>query len=194
MKLSKEGFKNLSITKKALLIVGGIFVIAAAANQPANVNTSNTSDKATQTQTQQDVTTNEVAETEAIPFDSTTADDPTLAKGTTKITTTGVNGTKTLTYVVTYVDGKQTSKQLKSSAVTTQPINQVTAIGTYEPPVQPSCPNGSYVNYAGNTVCSPYQSTSAPAGATARCVDGTYSFSQSRSGTCSHHGGVAAWL
>jgi hypothetical protein len=35
---------------------------------------------------------------------------------------------------------------------------------------------------------------SAPAGATARCRDGTYSFSQHHSGTCSHHGGVAAWL
>ena len=35
---------------------------------------------------------------------------------------------------------------------------------------------------------------SAPAGATARCRDGTYSFSQHRSGTCSHHGGVAVWL
>jgi hypothetical protein len=34
----------------------------------------------------------------------------------------------------------------------------------------------------------------APAGATAICVDGTYSFSQTRSGTCSHHGGVAQWL
>jgi hypothetical protein len=35
---------------------------------------------------------------------------------------------------------------------------------------------------------------SAPPGATARCRDGTYSFSQHHSGTCSHHGGVAAWL
>jgi Protein of unknown function (DUF3761) len=35
---------------------------------------------------------------------------------------------------------------------------------------------------------------STPAGATARCRDGTYSFSQHHSGTCSHHGGVAAWL
>ena len=35
---------------------------------------------------------------------------------------------------------------------------------------------------------------SVPAGATARCRDGTYSFSQHRSGTCSHHGGVAVWL
>lgn len=33
-----------------------------------------------------------------------------------------------------------------------------------------------------------------PAGATARCRDGTYSFSEHRRGTCSHHGGVVAWL
>lgn len=32
-----------------------------------------------------------------------------------------------------------------------------------------------------------------PAGATARCNDGTYSYSQTRQGTCSHHGGVAEW-
>src|SRR4029078_7216154 len=53
-----------------------------------------------------------------------------------------------------------------------------------------SCPNGTYVNTAGNTVCKPYQSAGGrPAGATAQCRDGSYSFSQSRSGTCSSHGG-----
>lgn len=35
---------------------------------------------------------------------------------------------------------------------------------------------------------------SRPAGATAQCRDGTYSSSQHRSGTCSHHGGVATWF
>ena len=34
----------------------------------------------------------------------------------------------------------------------------------------------------------------APPGATARCRDGTYSYSQHHQGTCSHHGGVAVWL
>jgi hypothetical protein len=58
-----------------------------------------------------------------------------------------------------------------------------------------TCTNGTYVNSAGNTVCKPEESsTGPPAGATAECVDGTYSFSESRSGTCSHHGGVARWL
>jgi hypothetical protein len=32
-----------------------------------------------------------------------------------------------------------------------------------------------------------------PAGATARCRDGSLSYSAHRRGTCSHHGGVATW-
>lgn len=51
-----------------------------------------------------------------------------------------------------------------------------------------------YINSKGMRVRRPVRSSTAPAGATARCRDGTYSFSQSRRGTCSHHGGVAEWL
>jgi Protein of unknown function (DUF3761) len=51
-----------------------------------------------------------------------------------------------------------------------------------------------YTNSDGNKVHSPAYSDIAPADATARCRDGTYSFSQHRRGTCSHHGGVERWL
>jgi len=51
-----------------------------------------------------------------------------------------------------------------------------------------------YTNAYGRRVQSPRYSRSVPAGATAQCNDGTYSFSQSRRGTCSHHGGVRTWL
>ena len=54
--------------------------------------------------------------------------------------------------------------------------------------------NGTYVNSKGQTVKRPENCSSAPQGATAQCRDGSYSFSRSRSGTCSHHGGVAKWL
>ena len=50
-----------------------------------------------------------------------------------------------------------------------------------------------YINVDVNTVHSPAYAPSIPAGATAKCRDGTYSFSQHRSGTCSHHGGVLTW-
>ncbi|HEY3610520.1 MAG TPA: DUF3761 domain-containing protein [Pseudonocardiaceae bacterium] len=57
-----------------------------------------------------------------------------------------------------------------------------------------ACGGDYYVNSDGNCVHRPEQAPAAPAGATAKCQDGTYSFSQHRSGTCSHHGGVAEWL
>ncbi len=53
-----------------------------------------------------------------------------------------------------------------------------------------------FVDSRGSSVRSPSRvlTKQPPQGATARCRDGTYSFSQSRRGTCSHHGGVANWL
>lgn len=54
--------------------------------------------------------------------------------------------------------------------------------------------NNTYVNVDGNEVHSPAYAPSVPVGASAVCRDGTYSFSQHRSGTCSGHGGVARWL
>jgi hypothetical protein len=58
------------------------------------------------------------------------------------------------------------------------------------------CKNGRYKNSSGEWVCKPEKEkdNSRPAGATAQCRDGSYSFSQHRSGTCSGHGGVAIWL
>jgi Protein of unknown function (DUF3761) len=53
---------------------------------------------------------------------------------------------------------------------------------------------GTYVNSKGETVKRPESCSSAPEGATAQCRDGSYSFSRSHRGTCSHHGGVAKWL
>jgi hypothetical protein len=57
-----------------------------------------------------------------------------------------------------------------------------------------TCGIDSYVNVRGNCVHRPVHADRAPSGATAKCRDGTYSFSQSRRGTCSWHGGVATWL
>ena len=51
-----------------------------------------------------------------------------------------------------------------------------------------------YTNVDGYSVQSPTYYSSVPAGATALCRDGTYSFRRNRRGTCSHHGGVAKWL
>ncbi|WP_369801441.1 DUF3761 domain-containing protein [Novosphingobium sp. Fuku2-ISO-50] len=50
-----------------------------------------------------------------------------------------------------------------------------------------------YTNVDGNSIHSPMQANHRPAGATAHCVDGSWSFSQHARGTCSHHGGVGGW-
>jgi len=56
---------------------------------------------------------------------------------------------------------------------------------------QTDCSRGYYKNVSGHCVHSP---ASNPIGATARCRDGTYSYSEHASGTCSHHGGVRTWI
>lgn len=51
-----------------------------------------------------------------------------------------------------------------------------------------------YTARSGHRVHRPMQASRAPAGASAKCRDGSWSFSESRRGTCSHHGGVGTWL
>ena len=54
--------------------------------------------------------------------------------------------------------------------------------------------NGYYRNCDGNWIPRPQYSNTRPAGATAICWDGTFSYSAHRRGTCSGHGGVKVWL
>lgn len=187
-KRSSLGFGVVALVS---MIIG-----AAAAPPSVSLKTANTSNSAkTATQSQPQVITKQEQTTDPVPFATVNQNDSTLPKGQTKIIQAGVNGEQTTTYTVTYSDGVETNRQQAGQSVVTKaPVDQIVAVGTYVAPPQPSCTNGTYVNSVGNTVCRPETNSSAPAGATARCGDGTYSFSQSRSGTCSHHGGVAAWL
>jgi len=205
-----QRFKALSRGKKIGLGVATLIVLSMASggNQPkqANLNVQDAASKGvlgahTENSAPKPkapvITYQTTTETQSIPFESITVNSSSLTKGTSKVTTSGVNGVTTLTYKLTFTDGKQTAKDLVNQETTTPPVSQVTTVGTYVAPPAPkqiSCPNGSYVNSVGNTVCSPYASSSAPYGATAECRDGSYSFSQSHSGTCSHHGGVSRWL
>ena len=69
--------------------------------------------------------------TEAVPFKTIEQPDATLPKGQTKVVQEGINGEQIVFSEVTTVDGKSTSKVIKSS-ITKQPVDKVIAIGTKE--------------------------------------------------------------
>ena len=82
--------------------------------------------------------------TEAVPFKTVEQPDATLPKGQTKVVQDGVNGEQIVFSEVTTVDGKSTSKVIKSS-ITKQPVDKVIAVGTKEevaptPVVTPTTP------------------------------------------------------
>lgn len=106
----------------------------------------------------------------------------------------------TLTLTVTPTPPPSNTPTLTATPTSTKALVPIrSTIQSNQPTAtqEPGLSNNSYyINSAGNEVHSPAYSTdnSVPVGATAQCADGTYSFSQSRRGTCSHHGGVAQWL
>lgn len=67
-------------------------------------------------------------------------------------------------------------------------------VKTKSDPPAAVCGGDSYTNSSGHCIHRPEAAPSAPSGASAKCKDGTYSFSEHRQGTCSRHGGVASWL
>ncbi len=67
---------------------------------------------------------------ESVPFTSTTKYSSSMLKGTKKITTVGVNGTKTVVYKDRVVNGVVESTEVESETVTKKPVTQVTTIGT----------------------------------------------------------------
>lgn len=188
--LSKAG--QVATVSTALLVSIGTIGAMAQQGSSTSVSPDRNSTQTTTVVSKPKVEVKSVSTTEPIAFTSSTVEDGSLNQGTTQTRTAGVPGVLTHTYQVTYTDGVETSRSAPVDTVTTAAINEVVAKGTKV--LASSCPNGTYVNTAGNTVCSPYATPSTPSGATAQCNDGTYSFSQSRSGTCSHHGGVAVWL
>lgn len=136
-------FSSMSAAKKTLLGVGGFFVLIAAIGSTTNPNPDATpaSDKREFVQSASQVNEAEqpkkpiveiktVEEAVAMPFESTTQNDPTLASGKTILATSGVNGEKIISYKVTYTDGAETSREQSGERVSKAPVTQVTKVGT----------------------------------------------------------------
>ena len=69
--------------------------------------------------------------TEAVPFKTVEQPDATLPKGQTKVVQEGINGEQIIFSEVTTVDGKSSSKVIKST-ITKQPVDKIIAVGTKE--------------------------------------------------------------
>jgi hypothetical protein len=119
------------------------------------------------------VETKQLAVTQQIPFQSVNQNDNTLPKGVSRIAAKGANGAKLITYKVTYIEGLETAREKLSEVVTTQPIDQVTKVGTHEAEL--------------------HADSNSPAGATALCADGILSYAQNHQWACLRHGGVTIW-
>ncbi|HEL9630669.1 TPA: G5 domain-containing protein, partial [Streptococcus suis] len=74
--------------------------------------------------------TDSVTETVEVPFKTEYVDDPTLLVGKTKVVTTGVNGSKTVTTTYQTIKGVRQENPTVTEEITKQPVNEVIARGT----------------------------------------------------------------
>lgn len=87
-----------------------------------------------------------VTETEAIAYETETEYSDEMYEGESSTRQEGVDGEKTLTYDVTYVDGKESTRKLVSERVTKDPVNEIIVQGTKQQTVEkPSGDSGRTV-------------------------------------------------
>ena len=77
------------------------------------------------------------AQLQAIPYGTTSTDDPTTATGTTTVVTAGATGTRRAVIQFVYVDGKLAGERTVSTSVVSAPTTQVQKVGTKAVPATP---------------------------------------------------------
>ncbi len=81
--------------------------------------------------------------TEAIAHETIERDDGELTVGTRRIETEGVDGSKDVTYELTYTNDELTSEEPVETVVTSEPVTEVVRVGTKPAPVQPAADPGA---------------------------------------------------
>ncbi|WP_211238493.1 G5 domain-containing protein [Actinomadura rifamycini] len=94
-----------------------------------------------------------VTKKRSIPYKTTKVNDPSLAKGTTRVKRRGVKGVMTYTYEVTYTGGEPTGKKLLGKKVTRKPVTRVVAVGTKSEPRCDENYSGACVPIASDVDC-----------------------------------------
>ncbi|GGE95321.1 G5 domain-containing protein [Mycetocola zhadangensis] len=177
---SAKFFRVRSRKIGALVLAGGLFAatIGGAANAATvdpNESVAGISEASEKTQTKPRpprtstptptpvVTQTEIREPVAIPFESTSVNDASIAIGTSVVTTAGANGEKVIISRVTTTDGVETAREVLREETTVQPVTQVTSVGTKQPvvvappaPAPPAAGGGCHPSYSG--ACVPFAS------------------------------------
>lgn len=76
------------------------------------------------------VETEKITVSEKIKFKTVQKEDSSMNRGEKAVETEGANGQRTVTYKVTYVNGKESKKEELSSTVITDAVNRVEIVGT----------------------------------------------------------------
>ena len=158
-------FAGLTKKGKVATIVGtsllGLTAVGAASPQTQTTEPAPrpaAAQPATQTKATPKIETKTVEVKSVVAFSTVNKNDASLAQGTTKTVQEGVNGERTITYEVTYADGKETARTQKSDKVTKEPVDNIISVGTYvapKPKAQSCDPNysGACVPIASDVDC-----------------------------------------
>ena len=76
------------------------------------------------------ITTKEETKTEEVEFQVKEVPNPALPEGVRNVTTPGKKGVRTIVETVTYTDGKETGRVVKSNEITTPAVDEVVEVGT----------------------------------------------------------------
>jgi hypothetical protein len=197
--LQKSKFINNPVSRKMIVIIGlsSLFVAfvgfgsVLAATEPVGVKQARIEREAAEAKAEQtaELAARKVAEeaqrkreenakkpvvkteskTEVVAFKTIEKEDGSFAKGQTRIATAGVNGERTITYDVTYVEGKETKREVVKDEATKEPMDEVKLIGTYVyvTPAPPPQTNRSTSN------CDPNYSGCVPIASDVDCAGGS---------------------
>jgi uncharacterized repeat protein (TIGR02543 family) len=109
-----------------------------------------TGDKVSKPKTDPVVTTKTEIKTTLIEYITVRQNDDSLEEGKTTVKQQGQNGGATITYTVTYIDGKETSRIETSRTINKQPVDKIITVGTKEVVKEPVDTKAPIITLLGN--------------------------------------------
>lgn len=79
-------------------------------------------------------TVDAVTYTEAIPYETQQVEDSSMYEGESKVIQAGVEGSQLVNADITYINGKESSRDITGITVTSEPTEAIVAVGTKEKP------------------------------------------------------------